>query len=148
MFSMNRFRKVHCWRQGLLFSNLLCLRLASIALSLLPVVASIELFLFLPGLHFRLSLFISHAQPYLSWGGGCRGGLQSWRRHHFNSAPLIWCPMLPCFQVSHMLQRATSTLWCGWARWPAKVKALRILVSPRSGCSAPGGVEGGCTSRW
>lgn len=73
-------------------------------------------------------------------GEGCRD--------LFNSAPLIWCPMLPCFQVSHMLQRATSTLWCGWARWPAKVKALRILVSPCSGCSAPGGVEGGCTSRW
>lgn len=56
--------------------------------------------------------------------------------------------MLPCFQVSHMLQRATSTLWCGWARWPAKVKALRISVSPCSGCTAPSGAEGGCTSRW
>lgn len=41
-----------------------------------------------------------------------------------------------------MLQKATSTLWCGWARWPAKVKALRILVSPcNSGSSnhEPGG---------
>lgn len=47
-----------------------------------------------------------------------------------------------------MLQRATSTLWCGWARWPAKVKALRISVSPCSGCTAPSGVKGGCTSKW
>lgn len=110
----------------------------------------IELFPFLPGRHFRLSLFYFPCPSLpLCGSGGLRERLQSWRRQ-FNSAPLIWCPMLPCFQVSHMLQRATSTLWCGWARWPAKVKALRILVSPGSGSGSPDEVNGGgaWTGRW
>lgn len=134
-------------KTGFPFFYPLCLRLVSLAFSLFPVVASIELFSFPAWCPFP-PVALYFPCPTSGVGGGCRGGLQSWRSHRFNSAPLIWCPMLPCFQVSHMLQRATSTLWCGWARWPAKVKALRILVSPCSGCSAPGGVEGGYTIRW
>lgn len=95
------------------------------------------------------SLFAMPDLTSLGWVGAIGEGCRAFQgfQQGFNSAPLIWCPMLPCFQVSHMLQRATSTLWCGWARWPAKVKALRILVSPCSGCSAPSGVEGDCTNR-